>query len=42
MTNSVAKLNRCDDASYKIAEPIAERLFAFIRANKAGIWLQLA
>jgi hypothetical protein len=35
----LAKLNRCDDAYYKNAEPIAERLFAFIKANKAGIRL---
>jgi hypothetical protein len=33
----LAKLNRCDDLYYKNAEPIAERLFAFIKANKAGI-----
>lgn len=33
----LAKLNRCDDSYYKNAEPIAERLFAFIKANKAGI-----
>jgi hypothetical protein len=32
-----AKLNRCDDSAYKSTEPIAERLFAFIRANKASI-----
>jgi hypothetical protein len=31
---------QCDDAYYKNnAEPIAERLFAFIKANKAGISL---
>lgn len=35
----LAELNRCDEAYYKGAEPIAERLFAFIRANKAGISL---
>ena len=35
----LAKLNRCDEAYYKAAEPIAERLFAFIKANKAGISL---
>ena len=35
----LAKLNRCDEAYYKGAEPIAERLFAFIKANKAGISL---
>jgi hypothetical protein len=33
----LAKLNRCDDSYYKSAEPIAERLFAFIKANKAAI-----
>ena len=33
----LAKLNRCDDSYYKSAEPIAERLFAFIKANRAGI-----
>jgi hypothetical protein len=32
-----AKLNRCDDSYYKSAEPIAERLFAFIKANRASI-----
>ena len=31
------KLSRCDDAYYKSTEPIAERLFAFIKANKASI-----
>jgi hypothetical protein len=35
----LAKLNRCDEAYYKNAEPIAERLFAFIKANKAAISL---
>jgi Domain of unknown function (DUF4375) len=30
---------QCDDAYYKNGEPIAERLFAFIKANKAGISL---
>jgi Domain of unknown function (DUF4375) len=35
----LAKLNRCDEAYHKNAEPIAERLFAFIKANKAGISL---
>jgi hypothetical protein len=35
----LAKLNRCDEAYYKGAEPIAEGLFAFIKANKAGISL---
>jgi len=33
----LAKLNRCDDSYHKNAEPIADRLFAFIKANKAGI-----
>jgi hypothetical protein len=33
----LAKLSRCDDSYYKSAEPIAERLFAFIKANKAAI-----
>jgi hypothetical protein len=33
----LAKLNRCDHSYYKSAEPIAERLFAFIKANIAGI-----
>lgn len=33
----LAKLKRCDDSYYKSAEPIAERLFAFIKANKANI-----
>ena len=32
-----AKLNRCDDSYYKCAEPVAERLFVFIKVNKAGI-----
>jgi Domain of unknown function (DUF4375) len=32
-----SKLNRCDDSYYKSAEPIADRLFAFIKANKASI-----
>jgi hypothetical protein len=31
------KFSQCDDAYYKNAEPIAERLFAFIKTNKAGI-----
>jgi hypothetical protein len=35
----MGKLSRCDDAYYKNAEPIAERLFAFIKENKAGIRL---
>ena len=29
--------NRCDEAYYNNAEPIAEHLLAFIKANKAGI-----
>ncbi len=33
----LAKLNRCDDSYYKGAEPIAERLFAFIKANKTSV-----
>jgi hypothetical protein len=33
----LAKLKGCDDAYYKNAEQIAERLFTFIKANKAGI-----
>jgi hypothetical protein len=33
------RLNRCDDSFYKNTEPIAERLFAFIKANKASIIL---
>jgi len=32
-----AKLSRCDNSYYKSAEPIAERLFAFIKANSAKI-----
>ncbi len=32
-----SKLNRCDDAYYNSTEPIAERLFAFVKANKASI-----
>ena len=31
------KLNRCDDSYYKNAEAIAERLLAFIKANKTSI-----
>ena len=31
-----AKLSQCDREYYQNTEPIAERLFAFIRANKAG------
>ena len=34
-----AKLNRCDDSYFKGTEPIAERLFAFIKANRACIGL---
>lgn len=34
-----AKLRRCDDSYYESAEPIAERLFEFIKANKANISL---
>jgi hypothetical protein len=30
-------LHLCDDAYYKSAEPIAERLFAFIKTNEAII-----
>lgn len=33
----VAKLSRCDDAYYKTAEPIADRLFAFIKTNKMAV-----
>jgi Domain of unknown function (DUF4375) len=33
----VAKLGRCNDSYHKCAEPIAERLFAFIKTNKVGI-----
>jgi hypothetical protein len=33
----LAKLNRCDDSYYKCAEPVAERLFEFIKANKTVI-----
>lgn len=33
------KLRRCDDSYYKNKEPIAERLFAFIKANSASISL---
>jgi len=33
----LTKLNRCDDSYYKGAEPIAERLFAFIKANKTSV-----
>jgi len=33
----LAKLGRCDDSYHKNAEPIADRLFAFIKANKTGI-----
>jgi hypothetical protein len=31
------KLGRCDEAYYANAEPIAERLFAFIKAHRTGI-----
>jgi hypothetical protein len=31
------KLNRCDDSYYKSGEAIANRLFAFIKANKVNI-----
>jgi hypothetical protein len=31
------KFSQCDDAYYKNTEPIAERLFAFIKTNKARI-----
>ncbi len=34
-----ANLNRCDDSYYKSAEPIAERLFAFIKANRVSMSL---
>jgi len=34
-----ASLQECDDA-YKSAEPIAERLLAFIKANKNAINIQ--
>jgi hypothetical protein len=33
----LAKLNRFDDSYYNSREPIAERLFAFVKANKASI-----
>jgi hypothetical protein len=33
----LAKLGRCNKSYFKSAEPIAERLFAFIKANKDGI-----
>ena len=33
------KLNQCDDEYYKNPEPIAERLFAFIKTNKDHIRL---
>jgi hypothetical protein len=32
-----AKLTRCDDAYYEAAEPLADRLFAFIKANRPSI-----
>jgi hypothetical protein len=34
-----ARLSRCDREYYQNTEPIAERPFAFIRANKAAIRL---
>ena len=34
-----AKLTRCDDSYYESREPIAERLFAFIKANRASMIL---
>ena len=34
-----ATLRCCDDSYYKSAEPIAERLFQFIKANRASISL---
>jgi hypothetical protein len=33
------KLSRCDDSYYESTEPIAERLFAFIKANSSSISL---
>lgn len=33
----VANLKRCDDSYYQGEEPIAERLFAFIQANKTSV-----
>ncbi len=33
----LAQLNRCDDSYCKSTEPIAERLLAFIKANKTSI-----
>jgi Domain of unknown function (DUF4375) len=35
----LTKLSRCDDAYYNSPESIAERLFAFIKTNKASIKL---
>ena len=35
----IAKLEKCDDSYYKSAEPIADRLFSFIKINKAHISL---
>ena len=32
-----AQLSRCDDSYHKCGEPIEDRLFAFIKANKANI-----
>ena len=36
------KFHQCDDSYYNSGEPIAERLFTFIKANKANISLQLS
>ena len=33
----VAKLTQCDDSYYESAEPITDRLFVFIRANRMSI-----
>jgi hypothetical protein len=35
--NRGVKLNRCDDSYHRSTEPIAERLFAFIKANRSSI-----
>jgi hypothetical protein len=32
-----AKLTRCDESYYKSTEPIAERLFGFIKVNRTGM-----
>jgi hypothetical protein len=32
-----ARLKRCDDSYFKSGEPIADRLFGFIKANREGI-----